>query len=159
MFQCFLNYYTRWVSIRSLLRSKLLVIKNMLQISSKARVNTSISKQVIFRPCLNESKKSLCIYSTYVVSIRSLTIYWIVLYILFLGENMLLLKNEKNKFKTWKLRHMLRTFLITPKWCLDLDLDVLPYEILKTLAHFLLKSKQQHLWYLTFVKAFSQNCP
>jgi hypothetical protein len=135
--QCFLNYYTRWVSIRSLLWSKLIVMRNVLQMNSKARVNISISKQVIFRPCLNESKKSLYLYSTYVVSIRSLTIYWIVLHILyFFGIKHAFIKKWKNEFKTWKWRNMLRMFLITPKWCLDVDLDVLPYHILKTRAHF-----------------------
>jgi hypothetical protein len=137
MFQCFLNYYTRWVSIRPLLRSKLIFIRNILQMSSKAKVNTSISMQVIFRPCLNESKK-IPIHIFYLCSLNSKSHYLLncSLYSLFFWEKTCFYLKNKKMFKTWKRRHMLRMFLITPKWCLDVDLDVLPYQILKTLAHF-----------------------
>ena len=43
-----------WSSIRSLLRSKLTFMKNVLKKSSKGRVNGLISKQGFFLPCLNQ---------------------------------------------------------------------------------------------------------
>jgi hypothetical protein len=145
IFQCFLNYYTCWVSIRSLLWSKLIVIRNVLQMSSKARVNTSISKQVFFRPCLNELRKSLYIYSTYVISIRSLTNYWIVLYIpYFFGRKHAFIKKEKS------LKHeneeYVTNILNHSKVMLGCRFGCSPLSNTQNPSSFPLKSKQQRSW-------------
>ena len=56
---------------------QLIIVGNVLQMCSKARGNDPISKQLFFDILKISQKIYLGIYSTYIVWIRSVTIFWI----------------------------------------------------------------------------------